>query len=144
MITPEQFKKACGTLHAIVNKQSVVSNESNLGDKTVMETLAEVGKQLNEDTFRVLVMGKFNGGKSTFLNALMGQKLLPADPIPTTAIIGEIVYSDKPTATLYPKNSGSSTINIEIDKLSDYIVINHDLPKNDEKKAENPYRKVVI
>jgi GTPase SAR1 family protein len=147
MITPEQFKKACGTLLGIVNKQSAISAQSNLGDKTAMASLTEAGQQLNEDTLRVLVMGKFSSGKSTFLNALMGQKLLPAKPTPTTAVIGEIVYSDVPNATLYPKKGyagGDKPFSIGIDELSNYIVIDHTIPQKDERKAENPFSKIVI
>lgn len=147
MITPEQFKRACGTLLGIVNKQSAISAQANLRDKTAMASLTEAGQQLNEDTLRVLVMGKFSSGKSTFLNALMGQKLLPAKPTPTTAVIGEIIYSDAPSATLYPKKGyagGDKPFSIEIGKLSDYIVIDHSIPQEDRKKAENPFRKIVI
>lgn len=147
MITPEQFKKACGTLLGIVNKQSAISAQSNLGDKTAMASLTEAGQQLNEDTLRVLVMGKFSSGKSTFLNALMGQKLLPAKPTPTTAVIGEIVYSDTPNATLYPKKGyagGDKPFSIGIDELSNYIVIDHTIPQEDKRKAENPFNKIVI
>lgn len=103
MITPDQFKRACGTLLGIVNKQSAISAQSNLGDKSAMDSLSDASGQLNDDTLRVLVMGKFSSGKSTFLNALMGQKLLPAKPTPTTAVIGEIVYSESPEAILHPK-----------------------------------------
>lgn len=147
MITPEQFKRACGTLLGIVNKQSALSAQASLGDKSAMESLTEASQQLNEDTLRVLVMGKFSSGKSTFLNALMGQKLLPAKPTPTTAVIGEIVYSDNAGATLYPKKGyagGNKPFSIKIDELSKYIVIDHTVPQTDKKKAENPFNKIVI
>lgn len=147
MITPEQFKRACGTLLGIVNKQSAVSAKANLGDKSTMEALSDASGQLNDDTLRVLVMGKFSSGKSTFLNALMGQKLLPAKPTPTTAVIGEIVYSDAAEATLYPKKGyagGNKPFSIKIDELSKYIVIDHTIPTTDKKKAENPFSKIVI
>lgn len=147
MITPEQFKRACGTLLGIVNKQSAVSAKSNLGDKTAIESLNEASRQLNDDSLRVLVMGKFSSGKSTFLNALMGQKLLPAKPTPTTAVIGEIVYSETSEAILYPKKGyagGDKPFSIKIGELSNYIVIDHTEPTTDKKKAENPFSKIVI
>jgi len=147
MITPEQFKRACGTLLGIVNKQSAISAQASLGDKTAMESLTEAGQQLNEDTLRVLVMGKFSSGKSTFLNALMGQKLLPAKPTPTTAVIGEIVYSDNAGATLFPKKGyagGNKPFCIKVEELSKYIVIDHTVPQTDKKKVENPFQKILI
>ena len=147
MITPEQFKRACGTLHGIVNRQSAVSALSNLGDKSAVNSLNEAATQLNDDTLRVLVMGKFSSGKSTFLNALMGQKLLPAKPTPTTAVIGEIVYAESPEAVLYPKKGyagGDKPFAIKINELEKYIVIDHSQSTDEQKKAENPFSKIVI
>lgn len=137
MITPDQFKRACGTLLGIVNKQSAISAQSNLGDKSAMDSLSDASGQLNDDTLRVLVMGKFSSGKSTFLNALMGQKLLPAKPTPTTAVIGEIVYSESPEAILHPKKGyagGNKPFPIKIEELAKYIVIDHTQPSATRKR----------
>ena len=143
MISPEQFKNLCSKLSAIVQKQTNVSSKANLGDRNEIESLEETGRQLDDDILRVLVMGKFSSGKSTFLNALMGQKLLPAKPTPTTAVIGEICYGDKPEATLFPKN-GNKTIIIPTSDLPKYIVIDHTETNSDTNKAPNPYKKLVI
>ena len=104
MINPEQFKTLCSNLSAIVKKQIDVTTKASLGDRNVLDSLNETSQQLGDDMLRVLVMGKFSSGKSTFLNAMMGQKLLPAQPTPTTAVIGEICYGEKPEAILYPKD----------------------------------------
>jgi ribosome biogenesis GTPase A len=39
---------------------------------------------LENPAFRIAVFGLFNYGKSTLLNALLGEKTLPIDLIPTT------------------------------------------------------------
>lgn len=143
MISPEQFKKLCAGLSAIVQKQTSVSSKAKLGDQNALDALQETGKQLGDDTLRVLVMGKFSSGKSTFLNALMGQKLLPAKPTPTTAVIGEISYGATPEAILYPKE-GNKPLRVTIEDLPKYIVIDHSEVKEDKKKASNPYKKLVI
>ena len=147
MLTPEQFKQACGNLLGIVNQQTSITTKADLGDKTVLTQLNDASRQLNDDMLRVLVMGKFSGGKSTFLNALMGQVLLPAKPTPTTAVIGEIVYADHAEAVLYPKpgySGGTKPFNVGIEDLGKYIVIDHSAPKTDEEKKPNPFQKVVI
>ena len=147
MLTPEQFKRACANLGGIVNKQVAISAKANFNDKNSMNTLNDAGRQLNEDTLRVLVMGKFSSGKSTFLNALMGQALLPAKPTPTTAVIGEIVYAEHPEAILFPKKgyvSGEKPFNIKVEELSKYIVIDHSVPTEDKQKKPNPFKKIVI
>ena len=47
---------------------------------------------MNEDLFRVLIMGNFCSGKSTLTNALLGKEICPAFPLHTTAVCTEIVY----------------------------------------------------
>ena len=142
MINPQQFKQFCIALSAIVRKQSTVSSNANLGDKGILDMLNETERQLGDDILRVLVMGKFSSGKSTFLNALMGKKLLPAKPTPTTAVIGEICYGTTPEAILYPKDGRGSNkpLRISTEDLPQYIVIDHTEVKDDKKKA-NVYLK---
>lgn len=147
MLTPEQFKRFCGNLLGIVNTQTGISTKADLGNEVALSTLNDAGRQLNEDTLRVLVMGKFSSGKSTFLNAFMGKAFLPAKPTPTTAVIGEIVYADSPEAVLYPKkgySGGDKPFHIKVEELGKYIVIDHSNANDDEKRKPNPFEKVVI
>ncbi len=55
-------------------------------DESLRERLSEVIEALDA-LFVVVVVGEFNAGKSTVLNALFGEKLLEEGPIPTTAKI---------------------------------------------------------
>ena len=43
----------------------------------------------------VLVMGEFNSGKSTFVNALIGEKVAPMGVTPTTATINILKYGER-------------------------------------------------
>lgn len=45
---------------------------------------------VREGLLRIAVLGRFKAGKSTLINALIGQELLPADALPATAVICEI------------------------------------------------------
>ncbi len=55
-------------------------------------------KKLESDRFHLVVVGEFNHGKSTFVNALLGNAALPIGVTPTTAVIHHIVWSDEPCA----------------------------------------------
>ncbi len=57
--------------------------------------------RLSEERFNVAVVGQFSRGKSTFVNALLGRRILPSSKSPTTAIISKIVYRDAPHYVLY-------------------------------------------
>ena len=147
MLNSEQFKQAGRELLAIVKSQSEISSKANPAEKNALNDLKDADRQLNDDILRVLVMGKFSSGKSTFLNALMGQTFLPTNPLPTTAVIGEITYADKAEITLYPKKGyegGEKPFNIEVEDLKNYIVIDNSVPEADVEKKPNPFKKVLI
>jgi small GTP-binding protein len=46
--------------------------------------------KLDEERFSLVVLGEFNHGKSTFINALLGESLLPVGITPTTAVLAQI------------------------------------------------------
>jgi GTPase Era involved in 16S rRNA processing len=60
--------------------------------------LAEKAGRLANKGFTVALFGAFSAGKSSFANALMGDKVLPVSPNPTTAAINKI----RPVTDQYP------------------------------------------
>ena len=60
--------------------------------------LAEKADRLGNKGFTVALFGAFSAGKSSFANALMGNKVLPVSPNPTTAAINKI----KPVTDTHP------------------------------------------
>jgi small GTP-binding protein len=76
----------------------------------IADTLSELGATANEDRHRLLdvaqdlrelfflvvVIGEFNAGKSSFINALLNDDLLPTGILPTTEAIELIRYADAP------------------------------------------------
>ena len=69
--------------------------------------LADVVRDLREMFFLVVIIGEFNAGKSTFVNALIGDEMLPTGITPTTEMIELIRYS--PTPNLKPTTRDEST-----------------------------------
>ncbi|RGY98899.1 dynamin family protein [Clostridium sp. AM58-1XD] len=69
--------------------------------------------------FRVAVVGEFKRGKTSFINALLGREILPADANPTTATINRITYGSVPKACLRYKDGREQEVGIE--NLSDYV-----------------------
>lgn len=60
-------------------------------NRAILENLSE---RLSAGQFRLAVLGQFKRGKSTLLNALLGDKLLPTDILPVTAIPTFISYAE--------------------------------------------------
>lgn len=73
-------------------------NMSNYSD-----SLSKLSEKVNNDTFKIQVVGTFKNGKSTFINALLGSHVLPAYSLPCTAVINEVKYGKEKKAVLYFK-----------------------------------------
>ncbi|MBQ7980977.1 MAG: dynamin family protein, partial [Oscillospiraceae bacterium] len=70
-------------------------------------------------------------GKSTLINALLGQEVLPADVLPATATLNIVTYSEEPYVMVEYKNGEEEKV--DINKLADYVT---KLSYESEKKAE--------
>lgn len=66
--------------------------------------------QLENEKFHLVVVGEFSRGKSTFINAMLGKKILPASKKPTTAVISTIVYDEEPGYVIHYKNGKIKTV----------------------------------
>jgi small GTP-binding protein len=63
--------------------------------RTLRETLEHL-----EELFLIVVAGEFNAGKSSFLNALLGEQVLPEGVTPTTDAITLLQHGDEVTSEL--------------------------------------------
>jgi small GTP-binding protein len=74
---------------------------ARLGARSLKERVdRDLVHKLEEDRFHLVVVGEFNHGKTTFVNALLGQNVLPVGVTPTTATIHHIKYAEVPEATV--------------------------------------------
>lgn len=85
-----------------LQKLRTVSKELALSNS--MNDLTKYLSALSDEHFELVVVGEFSRGKSTFVNAMLGRRILPSSKKPTTAIISKIVYEDVPTYTLFYKD----------------------------------------
>lgn len=60
------------------------------GFNKISHELIEKAERLDHKGFTVALFGAFSAGKSSFANALIGEKVLPVSPNPTTAAINKI------------------------------------------------------
>ncbi|MGN0674170.1 MAG: dynamin family protein, partial [Oscillospiraceae bacterium] len=95
--------------------------------KSIGETIEKTAKE----HFEVAIVGEFKRGKSTLINALLGQEVLPADVLPATATLNRVTYSESPYVIVEYKNGESEKV--DINKLADYVT---KLSYESEKTAE--------
>ena len=72
-----------------------------------IEDIRVASKNLRSGVFRLLVLGDMKRGKSTLLNALLGENLLPSDVNPCTAVLTVLRYGPEKKVTVY-FNDGKS------------------------------------
>lgn len=80
----------------LINDIAMAINEEADGSKSDRARLQECAQDLSEMFFLVAIIGEFNAGKSSFVNALIGEKLLPMGITPTTEYIELVRFSEEP------------------------------------------------
>lgn len=59
------------------------------------QKLKDLEEDISNDFYTIVVLGEFKRGKSTFVNALLKEEILPMDVIPTTATISALMWSEE-------------------------------------------------
>lgn len=83
----------------LTDERAVLTRLRQVLDRTeaAPETVAQLGDVIAhlDELFLVVVVGEFNAGKSSVLNALFGEKIMEEGPIPTTAKITVLRYGEE-------------------------------------------------
>lgn len=152
------------------NLVDIIQDTSDLVKILDMDNCAKILNQLrskiSSDSFKIMVMGNFKNGKSTFINAFLEKEILPAYAVPTTAIINEVKYGEHPRAILYFLNplpelmydgipekalahmkkygmKDIPPIEMPIDEIEDYVVIPMGMDHK-EASRQSPFEKVEL
>lgn len=106
------------------------------------------------DSFVVLVMGMYSSGKSSLINALLGESLLPSGFLPATAVLCQLEFSEKKEIIVYQKADVFGDMppivlsNPDRQTLSKYASIDNELGLNCKRfgsnRIESSYQKLVI
>lgn len=88
---------------------------------------------LQKEEFSIVIVGEFSVGKSTFLNALMGEKILPSYSDETTATVTFLKHKGKADnqqkgRVFYADGSCEDIDSIETDVISRYVSTRSDIP----------------
>lgn len=114
---------------------------SQLSMKQYEANLAELTRKVHDDSFKIMVVGTFKNGKSTFINSLLGEEVLPAYSIPCTAVINEVKYGTEKRAILHFRNPLPEKLPTRLAKrAADHIAANKD--KGPIPSLEIPYTEI--
>lgn len=138
----------------------------NLGMLRRRDDLKRMAQKAQSDTFKIQVVGTFKNGKSTFINSILGEDVLPAYSLPCTAVINEVKFAKTKRAVLHFRNPLPETLptsipqatlahmkkhnmqnvppmEIPYSQIEDYVVI----PMGEDPRQmllESPYEKVEL
>lgn len=83
------------------------------------ETVEELLRRSESQAFRVLVAGEAKRGKSSLINALLRQPLLPTGVVPLTAVATTVVYGHDPDAQIRFRDGTQRTV--PVDEIETYV-----------------------
>jgi ribosome biogenesis GTPase A len=73
-------------LAELLDRATTCIDAPSLSQAKILERLNALHERLATERFQLAVLGQFKRGKSTVLNALLGQSVLPIGVVPVTAI----------------------------------------------------------
>jgi hypothetical protein len=106
-----------GQVDARLERLAAIAAE--LDDREVADEALAERQRLLEARFFAACVGQFKRGKSTVINALIGEAVLPAGVIPVTSVVTILSYGDTATATVRLANGQSQTITLG--SIADFV-----------------------
>ena len=113
----KRYKQISQELIGLIDRLSSVS--LSRGDDKIHENLREISEKLVGNHFHLVVLGQFKRGKSTFINSLLGEKVLPTAVVPLTSIVTLIKHGERETIEVHFTNGQKKTISRS--ELPDYV-----------------------
>lgn len=102
----QKLNKVCGKVYAILQDES---DRAILSPNLIAE-ISKISQKLESQRFRVAVVGEFSKGKSTLLNALLGEEIQPVRDIPCSGTVTVLKYGWQQRVTCKYKNGSEEEI----------------------------------
>jgi predicted GTPase len=119
----ETFREA--ELNAVTDLKRVRDISRRIGmEEGTVDLIDTALERLKDRRFSIAIVGEFKRGKSTFINALLGKEILPADILPCSATLNRVRYDIQSSVDIVFKGENGAadqTEEISIDELKDYV-----------------------
>ncbi len=158
------FHHKRGKLQQIIARSLATFRSLDMG--VAGENSQKVADRLESDSLKVLIVGQFKQGKSTLINAMLGEEVLPAFAVPCTAVINEIKFGEEKKAIVHfrsplpetlPENLSTNArdhiarydgdvppLVIRVDEIEKYVVIPDPAKDHGSSVSESPFSLVEI
>lgn len=105
----QQINNYCYQLFQIVREY----NEYSFISDTLLQEIDEISHQIKSQNFRIAVVGEFSQGKSTLLNAFLGEEIQPVRAIPCSGTITVLKYGTEKRVICCYKDGREEEIPVE-------------------------------
>lgn len=116
------------------NTPNIISETSRTQIKAIIDEIHQVYSAANCKDFTIGLIGDFTVGKSSFVNAILGKKIVPVSANPSTAIITKIKYGRKPKVIVHYNNIDE--IEMTYEEFFDFSAFNLDDFRERERTGE--------
>ncbi len=93
LVFSKQISQLMKTLYAFKESSLQELSQEDLNYQEILTNLKEEQVKVSPP-LKILVIGEYNVGKSTFINSLLGEDLLPSDIVPTDTVISRVMRGD--------------------------------------------------
>ncbi|MCU0541015.1 MAG: dynamin family protein [Oscillatoriaceae cyanobacterium Prado104] len=102
----QQLNAVCQPLYSTLQDGS----DRNVISPNLTEEVTKISRKLESQCFRVAVVGEFSKGKSTLLNALLGEEIQPVRDIPCSGTVTVLKYGPQQRVICKYKNGREEEI----------------------------------
>ncbi len=108
----EKFLNSCDAL---------LEELSAVVDARLLDRVVSARDRLRKERLNILVVGEFSRGKSTFINALVGEPILPAKVNPTTATINILTGGHPRSGKVEYHDGTTKDFELPLDQVNKYL-----------------------
>jgi GTPase SAR1 family protein len=117
---PDEIGRRKAAIRAVLGELAEVAQAAGLA-ATGRDIREERIPKLDDERLTLVVLGEFNHGKSTFINALLGKPILPAGITPTTAVLSLLRHGPEPRATIVRESGARAPLPVA--SLGDWVTV---------------------
>lgn len=107
------YNEVKGNLHGIIERLSGSVRDGSA------QSLSGIKAKLEEEAFNLVILGQFKRGKSTFINALLGESILPTAIVPLTSVVTILRYG--PQLRIEVQYTDEHRESVKLEDLPAYI-----------------------